>query len=703
MTLSSSSISRESHFDNFHTLFLKPLKQFGSPGCERMQVLPNAQGRLQLNIQEKRSIWGRAWCLIKFKFNEDDKHILDAFNYFFDEYRNLIETLPQSSAYEVDLQELQTIHQSLSSAIEQTKNSKKLYSTLSTELSNCQKDLSEIAFTALKRAHKPKKEMQRDCKSKKENLHRLHTQITNLENQIDHTRDLLERTYLEIAQIQDESHRADEEFEEEVEVARTLLEQEAQRKKEKAHEEATYLLNMYEQMIEIQGPHRVPKIDDQPSPYAQLLTGDKLDVVIRCKNGDDYYTNHEILSQASPWFKAMFQENSSSKKFIIDFSSQYSLQVIKAACLYCQHDLPSQIQIGDLPELLKFAQEYQIEDLKDACYRQIESEIDSAQKAILWIDQTQDLAIIKLCQEILKNHLHDPMVIQFLLEQPFNKEDLYHFLFASSPLVTSMPSHLEAADFLIKWSLSKRKTRAELPIPSTNKGKEKVRVNDDADLETTDFFTQTYSHSLNDLFSPISQNISFCLWDLIRLDKSELAFLMKNNPIPSHQLNHFTAFSPDRQQFGFDSCFAKESKIVEVENTYTEVNILIHLKLLEDIENAPKFISPPFYIMGGEQKNRNCYQVFLKWDPDSNNYVSGIFRFGTTLPQVFRNVKDRSLPTDPQCQMSLTFANPTDQLKNKKGTNQLQSKLKFRTEWSLNNIQESSKTNIFAFNLRFNI
>lgn len=701
--------------------FVRPLEHFGSKGFERVKLVKE-DGAHTLNFCKKRNAMGRFWLWLRGKGKSDSQDIHTAFNHIFTEAGRLVQTLDtQSSDYQDSIHELDDILQRLFQAIQCQKDSKiypnlqKYYFKLQNEVVNycdqivqASSDQDELNVQSEESAKL--NGLEDKAKRCREDIKKTHKQYTNVQKQFKQA-----QAHREVKLVAQEQNLRD-------------AEQDAQDRVLTAQEKAVNVRDFDDRTLEQhESPIERIHILEDINPYAGFLTQEKLDVVLVCRKGEEIYVSHEVLETLSLVFTSMlkvFHSDSvgvvgeirmyacqdGKKRHQIDFQD-YDRFIVEAAWKYYLKIEYAKIKVENLPELLKFANQFDLVELKQECYRLLHLEINSTSKAITWFKQTDDPEILRYCQEIMLKDFKNPIVQKFLCDLPFTKAELYQFLFATFSTLTNADSHSVVAEFLIEWAQSKprfilQEERDDSPKELYVKEIEVAEVlNADQpssskgqiiqDVAETSKVKMKEERSISQLFAPISDDIPYSLWYFVRLKEKEMEQIFAKVPQAEHvqfpfpEDGNFKQMQTDK----FDAHFAKGCEISTETPLYgmftSKVLMTLSIPIPEDQSQLQEqFLSPPFYWMSDNMFQ--WYQAHFIWDEKKQRYNCGIKKFGE------QSLTDR-VPNFHGCQVQVNLPDEHHLAFTVNKETELAIPEKYQDYLSLDNMRKDAKDGVFSF------
>lgn len=707
--------------------FLEPINEFGVANQKRLRIIGNDKDHYELKVCKRRGIFGRIGLFCIGKKNKDRNETVATFTRLFNECHDLADQLDfQSQNDQEDIKKIEEVLKCLSLAVQRVQGSK-VYPQIQKEYLKVHSKLTKIACEILKNVDQVPTELNKQIFNQARDFLKAQKQKEAIKDEIEKLDKENEKVQAELENNQCLLD-AEEGEDPDTVLGKLYCEYEEKFKQEVSEAQKRALKIKTDAQVKIKGEPewKKPSKKVKRPPIVAILTGRMLNRVILCKDGEEIYVNDKVLAQVLKLADAKSRQaemlhtcKDKVKRPVIDLSgtSGYFKAVVEAFWMYCQDSDKLHIRAGNLAELLRFAKEYELKNLEDACCRSIKRVISNSEKAMLWYDQVDDEGIIKHCQQLFMIDLNKPVVRQFLLEQTFTKEQLYYLLFESA--VPVLFDHEMIARFLIDWAQVQSKVKsgvkeddfcedsslAELPS-AKDKGKEKVRL-DDQSVDGTERKRGKSLCSIDALLEPISEAIPFSLWAFIRIEEDKMASILEDLP----------EFNLPKKCNQFGKHFAPGSKILESTTTvgcYTDV--IFRIPMPQDPQNPHDFYSPPFYILQDRKdKHIRCYQLFMIWNLHSQSYVCGIRKFGEKISddllkqqgQLSDKIMSKTFLANGKpinksnLDVSLMINNQQNMLKtNRFYLNSCEILSKYGG-WSLSQMQYFSKNNIFEFDFRF--
>lgn len=318
----------------------------------------------------------------------------------------------------------------------------------------------------------------------------------------------------------------------------------------------------------------------------------------------------------------------------------YRAKIVETAIKYSIDKEETALEITDIPELLHFACEFDLADLKKECSNILEVEIYKLSKTNTkeyldfikeWFNATDIPSLQEFCAGQLFNLVIMPLINyptemqeiqQLLLQSTWSPAELHKYLFGTFILKNQSN---RCAEFLIQWALAKYKDIEISDSPSSQastsqKGKEKAQ-----DTESSE--SKTVKSSLDCLFTPISDQNQRSLLSYLQLSEKEVDDLIKkfdlekDYPDQIHQIYH------KMHRIHSSPCFSKPYAFSEW--GVSMVNLSFYLsklntKMIPNENYLPEFHSDPFNLYPAYGRQMVKCQAYLKWNSLSKNYEYGI-------------------------------------------------------------------------------
>lgn len=713
--------------------FFGPLKQFGTEGYERLRLVQNDHNEVALEVREKRGAMGRVWLWIQFKGKKDEKETLQTFQTLFAQCHTLCDNLSvESVSYLEDYTTIKETVKTLKEAIDRA-NKPKLSNKLDKDYRKLLQKLTDTAFNALPKTL-PVYEESDEIKDERQQKQALKQQVIDRKKEIKelikYHKGMKRKIKAGERIIENPENYYGPALQEAVDQLPNKFDRYHRDAEIEAYEEAEKIIEEAKQFVD-NHPQPAPAIQGKPTPYSVLLTDKTLDVQIVCSDGKTY-ANSMVLSQISPVFKSLLNSQGESSKSnrpsIIHFN--YPKTVVDAAWLYCQNSISPQITVGELPQVLAFATEYQLTDLQKECRCKLQQEIITIDAALYMLDQTQDEIMLNHCKKILLENFRSPKVQQYLLDQSYTRQELYEFLYTVSPVLINTQNHLPLAKFLVVWVRTKSQSKlqqseienakpANQPQITTDtvkkdKGKEKLDKSDNlSDNSAMIEKIAEQPESFNDLFTSISDSIPNSLWDFVRLDAGELGTLIRDCNIPTSNTPKFEKIQWHQSfrspQTWLQTPLMQGSIILESTPTKSHTTLTCKIDLCQIPTQTSTLISPPFYLMKYQATyydtrvtQKLCCQAFLHWNNETQSYIFGIKKFGATLPDSLEIglALNPAIIIGTPVKVNLKFDHPTNDLKDGQKNFDMNSDyltLCYKNGWPLEDMKKAAPNGILGF------